>query len=81
MWFSRFCGVESKGFDRVGAGVDEDAGTGVVDLSDKFREGEGRAGGVEEAFEALLLWVMLSSCGSGRSAEGSSMGVRVRARE
>jgi hypothetical protein len=81
MWFSRFCGVESKGFDRGGAGVDEDVATGVVDFSDKFREGEGRAGGVEEALEVLLLREMLSSRRSGRSAEGSSMGVRVRARE
>lgn len=73
--------MESKGFDLAGVGVDEDVATWVIEFSDKFREGEGRAGGVEEAFEVLLLREMSSSRGSGRSAEGSSIGVRVRARE
>ena len=73
IWLSRFWGVESKGFDRAEAEVDEEVAIAPVGFSGVFREGEGRAGGVEEALEVVLL--------SSRRAEGSSMGVRECARE
>ena len=52
----------------------------MVDLSDKFLPGEGRAGGVDDELEALLR-VWLLSRASGSNGEGSSTGVCVRPRD